>query len=121
MPRKKTNEENIDMIDKQDTSSIKEQEQKAENKEIAQINMNNVAYAAFLEFRKNGTLPDKEKDNLTIKEWKAINAGLSKCIKENNEATTYDVQRNYITIMCSLVLAYINDTDLNRYFVVTSK
>ena len=56
MPRKKINEENIEMIDKQDTSSIKEQEQKAENKEIAQINMNNVAYAAFLEFRKNGKL-----------------------------------------------------------------
>ena len=75
MSKKKINEENIEMIDKKDTSSIKEQEQeqKAENKEIAQINMNNVAYAAFLEFRKNGTLPDKEKDNLTIKEWKAIN------------------------------------------------
>ena len=121
MPRKKINEENIEMIDKQDTSSIKEQEQKAENKEIAQINMNNVAYAAFLEFRKNGTLPDNDKDNLTTKAWQAITAGLTKCIKENNEATTYDVQRNYITIMCSLVLAYINDTDLNRYFVVTSK
>lgn len=80
------------------------------------VSMNNIARAVFLEYRKAGIITDKEIDDYTIREYKADNLKLKEIMLNSLSEDKFSEKANNTLMMTSLVAAYLNEVDLNKYY-----
>ncbi len=84
----------------------------------AQVNMNDITRAAFIQLRNSGAYPDKELDDFTIREFKKANAHLKNVIRSQMAGDKFELTGTYTSLLCLLALSYINEVDMNEYFKV---
>ena len=84
--------------------------------DTSSVSMNNIARAVFLEYRKAGIITDKEIDDYTIREYKADNIKLKQIMLNSLSEDKFSEKANNTLMMTSLVAAYLNEVDLNKYY-----
>lgn len=84
----------------------------------AQVNMNDITRAAFVQLRNSAAYPDKELDDFTIREFKKANAHLKNVIRSQMAGDKFELTGTYTSLLCLLALSYINEVDMNEYFKV---
>ena len=84
----------------------------------AQVNMNDITRAAFVQLRNSAAYPDKELDDFTIREFKKANAHLKNVIRSQMTGDKFELTATYTSLLCLLALSYINEVDMNEYFKV---
>ena len=84
----------------------------------AQVNMNDITRAAFIQLRNSAAYPDKELDDFTIREFKKANAHLKNVIRSQMAGDKFELTGTYTSLLCLLALSYINEVDMNEYFKV---
>ena len=86
------------------------------------IDLNNIGRHSYSELRKNKTIPDKDKGDLTLTERKNIVNTLHKCIQESINKYDTDMHKyGFMIFFYASVLNYIDNTDLNKYISFSVK
>lgn len=86
------------------------------------IDLNEIGRHSYNELRKNDTIPDKDKLDLTLKERKSIVNTLHKCILESIKKYDTDIHKyGFMIFFYSSILAYIDNIDLNKYISFSLK
>lgn len=88
--------------------------------QVKQINMNQIAQAAFNELGKMNAYPDKPLDEFTLKEHRQAIAHLKGVIRKQMEGDTFEVNPAYTSLLCMLALCHASSFDLNKYFKISA-
>lgn len=110
------NEETIQEFMEATNSTSYNDSQYETTSDTSPVSMNNIARAAFLEYRKAGIITDKEIDDYTIREYKADNLKLKEIMLNSLSEDKFSEKANNTLMMTSLVAAYLNEVDLNKYY-----
>lgn len=86
------------------------------------VDLNEIGRNSYNELRRNKTIPDKDKLDLTLSERKNIINTLHKCILESIKKYDTDIHKyGFMIFFYSSVLSYIDNTDLNKYISLKIK
>ncbi len=86
------------------------------------IDLNEIGKHSYNELRKNKTIPDKDKSELTLTERKSIINTLHKSIIESIKKYDEDIHKyGFMIFFYSSILNYLDNTDLNKYLSLSIK
>mgnify|MGYP007056157776 CR=1 FL=1 len=86
------------------------------------IDLNEIGKHCYSQLRLSKTIPDKDKSELTLTERKNIINTLQKSILESIKKYDTDIHKyGFMMMFYVSILNYIDNTDLNKYLVLSVK